>query len=108
MIYGAVVRAPVEGSAPDKFDEAKVRAIAGVIKTVNYPTASVWWPRRHGRRSRAENHRRQPILEQPARRGDSTARRPGGVRGGGSRSSPQGKDWFKPGDCGASSPRPPT
>jgi isoquinoline 1-oxidoreductase beta subunit len=34
MIYGAVVRAPVEGSVPKNFDEAKVRAIAGVIKTV--------------------------------------------------------------------------
>jgi isoquinoline 1-oxidoreductase beta subunit len=37
MLYGAVVRAPVEGSAPDKFDEAKVRAIAGVVKTVRLP-----------------------------------------------------------------------
>jgi isoquinoline 1-oxidoreductase beta subunit len=34
MLYGAVVRAPVEGSAPDAFDEAKVRAVAGVVKTV--------------------------------------------------------------------------
>src|SRR5262249_48750784 len=32
MLYGAVVRAPIEGSAPDTFDEAKVRAIAGVVK----------------------------------------------------------------------------
>jgi isoquinoline 1-oxidoreductase beta subunit len=37
MLYGTVVRAPVEGSAPDKFDEAKVRAIAGVVKTVRLP-----------------------------------------------------------------------
>jgi isoquinoline 1-oxidoreductase beta subunit len=37
MLYGAVVRAPVEGSAPDKFDEAKVRAITGVIKAVKLP-----------------------------------------------------------------------
>jgi isoquinoline 1-oxidoreductase subunit beta len=34
MLYGAVVRAPVEGSAPDTFDEAKVRAVAGVVKPV--------------------------------------------------------------------------
>jgi isoquinoline 1-oxidoreductase beta subunit len=37
MLYGAVVRAPVEGSAPERFDEAKVRAIAGVVKTVTLP-----------------------------------------------------------------------
>src|SRR5258705_302453 len=37
MLYGAVVRAPVEGSAPENFDEAKVRAIAGVVKTVKLP-----------------------------------------------------------------------
>jgi isoquinoline 1-oxidoreductase subunit beta len=37
MIYGAVVRSPVEGGAPDKFDEAKVKAIPGVISTVRLP-----------------------------------------------------------------------
>ena len=37
MLYGAVVRAPVEGSAPAAFDEAKVRAIAGVVKTAKLP-----------------------------------------------------------------------
>ncbi len=37
MLYGAVVRAPVEGAAPDKFDEAGVRAIAGVVRTVRLP-----------------------------------------------------------------------
>jgi len=37
MLYGAVVRAPVDGSAPDTFDEAKIRAIAGVVKTVRLP-----------------------------------------------------------------------
>jgi isoquinoline 1-oxidoreductase beta subunit len=37
MVYGAVLRAPVEGSAPEKFDEAKVKAIAGVIKAVKLP-----------------------------------------------------------------------
>ena len=30
MLYGAVLRAPVEGSVPDKIDEAKAKAIAGV------------------------------------------------------------------------------
>ncbi len=52
MLYGAVVRAPVEGSAPERFDEAKVRAIAGVVKTVRCPTASASSPRRRGRHSR--------------------------------------------------------
>jgi isoquinoline 1-oxidoreductase subunit beta len=37
MLYGAVVRAPVEGSAPVAFDEAKVRAIAGVVNTAKLP-----------------------------------------------------------------------
>ena len=34
MLYGSVLRAPVEGSTPEKFDEAKVKAIAGVVKVV--------------------------------------------------------------------------
>jgi len=37
MLYGAVVRAPVEGAAPLHFDEAKVSSVAGVIKTVTLP-----------------------------------------------------------------------
>ena len=37
MIYGAVVRSPVEGGTPDKFDEAKVKAVPGVISTVRLP-----------------------------------------------------------------------
>ena len=37
MLYGAVVRAPVEGAAPEKFDEAKVMAIKGVVKAVKLP-----------------------------------------------------------------------
>jgi isoquinoline 1-oxidoreductase subunit beta len=37
MLYGAVVRAPVEGAAPDTFDEANVRAVPGVIRTVMLP-----------------------------------------------------------------------
>ena len=37
MIYGAVVRSPVEGGTPDKFDEAKVKALPGVISTVRLP-----------------------------------------------------------------------
>ena len=37
MLYGAVLRAPVEGSAPDKIDDAKAKAIAGVVKIVRLP-----------------------------------------------------------------------
>jgi isoquinoline 1-oxidoreductase beta subunit len=37
MIYGAIVRSPVEGGTPDKFAEAKVKAIHGVISTVRLP-----------------------------------------------------------------------
>src|SRR5881409_3995140 len=37
MLYGAVLRAPVEGSAPERFDEAKVKAVAGVAKAVKLP-----------------------------------------------------------------------
>jgi isoquinoline 1-oxidoreductase beta subunit len=37
MLYGAVLRAPVEDAKPEKFDEAKVLAIKGVVKTVRLP-----------------------------------------------------------------------
>ncbi|HLH88472.1 MAG TPA: molybdopterin cofactor-binding domain-containing protein [Xanthobacteraceae bacterium] len=37
MLYGAVLRAPVEGAAPDKIDDAKAKAIAGVVRIVPLP-----------------------------------------------------------------------
>jgi len=37
MLYGAVLRAPVEGAAPDKIDDAKAKAIAGVVRIVALP-----------------------------------------------------------------------
>lgn len=37
MIYGAVLRSPVEGATPDTFDEAKVKKIAGVLEVVRLP-----------------------------------------------------------------------
>jgi isoquinoline 1-oxidoreductase beta subunit len=37
MLYGAVLRAPVEGAAPDKIDESKAGAVAGVIKVIRMP-----------------------------------------------------------------------
>jgi isoquinoline 1-oxidoreductase beta subunit len=37
MLYGAVLRASVEGAAPDKIDDAKAKAIAGVMRIVPLP-----------------------------------------------------------------------
>jgi isoquinoline 1-oxidoreductase beta subunit len=37
MLYGAVLRAPVEGSAPDHVDEATARALPGVLNVVKLP-----------------------------------------------------------------------
>ena len=34
MIYGAVLRSPVEGGTPDTFDEAKIKNVAGVLDVV--------------------------------------------------------------------------
>ncbi|HEX4192782.1 MAG TPA: molybdopterin cofactor-binding domain-containing protein [Stellaceae bacterium] len=37
MVYGAVLRAPVEGAAPDKIGDAKARAVPGIIDVVPLP-----------------------------------------------------------------------
>jgi isoquinoline 1-oxidoreductase beta subunit len=37
MLYGAVLRAPVEGSVPDKIDDAKAKVIAGPVTIVRLP-----------------------------------------------------------------------
>jgi isoquinoline 1-oxidoreductase beta subunit len=37
MIYGVVLRSPVEGGGPDKVDESKVKGIDGVIRIVRLP-----------------------------------------------------------------------
>src|SRR5262245_3518490 len=37
MLYGAVLRAPVEGSVPHRIDDAKAKAVAGVIDIVRLP-----------------------------------------------------------------------
>src|SRR5467141_3847195 len=37
LLYGAILRAPVEGSGPDKIDDAKAKAIAGVVRIVPLP-----------------------------------------------------------------------
>jgi isoquinoline 1-oxidoreductase beta subunit len=37
MLYGTVLRAPVEGATPDRIDDSKVKAVKGVIKIVKLP-----------------------------------------------------------------------
>src|SRR3954465_10522934 len=37
MRYGAVLRAPVDGSVPDKIDDAKAKGIAGAVQIVRLP-----------------------------------------------------------------------
>jgi isoquinoline 1-oxidoreductase beta subunit len=37
MLYGAVLRAPVEGSVPDKIGDAKAKAVAGVTGVIRLP-----------------------------------------------------------------------
>src|SRR5215469_6690859 len=37
MLYGAVLRAPVEGAGPDKIDDAKAKAMAGGVQIVPLP-----------------------------------------------------------------------
>jgi isoquinoline 1-oxidoreductase subunit beta len=37
MIYGVVLRSPVEGGGPDRVDESKLKAIDGVIRIVGLP-----------------------------------------------------------------------
>src|SRR4051812_30986898 len=60
MLYGAVLRAPVEGSAAEKFDEAKVKSIAGVVKIVKLAhgvgvVAETPWAAFAGRRAVADS-----------------------------------------------------
>src|SRR4051812_23217274 len=37
MLYGTVLRAPVEGSVPNKIDDAKAKAVAGVNSVIRLP-----------------------------------------------------------------------
>src|SRR5215471_6478906 len=37
MLYGAILRSPVEGAGPDKIDDAKAKAIKGVVHVVPLP-----------------------------------------------------------------------
>src|SRR2546421_1972994 len=37
MLYGSVLRAPIEGAIPDKIDDAKAKVIAGPVRIVRLP-----------------------------------------------------------------------
>jgi isoquinoline 1-oxidoreductase beta subunit len=37
MLYGAILRSPVEGAGPDKIDDARAKAIKGVVQIVSLP-----------------------------------------------------------------------
>src|SRR3954453_862935 len=37
MLYGTVLRAPVEGSVPNRIDEAKAKAVPGVVAVIRLP-----------------------------------------------------------------------
>jgi len=37
MLYGAILRAPVEGAGPDKVDDGKAKAVPGVVRIVPLP-----------------------------------------------------------------------
>src|SRR5882757_6787750 len=37
MLYGAILRAPVEGASPDALDDARAKSIAGVVQIVRLP-----------------------------------------------------------------------
>jgi isoquinoline 1-oxidoreductase subunit beta len=37
MLYGTVLRAPVDGSGPDRMEDAKAKAVAGVVEIIKLP-----------------------------------------------------------------------
>lgn len=37
MLYGAILRSPVEGAGPDRIDDARAKSIAGVVRIVPLP-----------------------------------------------------------------------
>src|SRR5258708_37964046 len=37
MLYGAILRSPVEGAGPDKIDDSKAKSVPGVVKIVSLP-----------------------------------------------------------------------
>jgi len=74
MIYGVVLRSPVEGGGPDRVDESKLKAIDGVIRIVGLPYGVACWPRAPGRRwPRAARSTERSLGLVPAWVGGSTA-----------------------------------
>src|ERR1700704_5098023 len=60
MLYGAVLRAPVEGSAPHRIDDAKAKAVPGVTAVVRLPhgvgvIAETAWAAFSGRQAMIES-----------------------------------------------------
>jgi isoquinoline 1-oxidoreductase subunit beta len=107
MLYGAVLRAPIEGAAPEKFEEAKAAAIKGVVMVVKLPygvgvVAETPWAAFTARRvieadvvwsrdGKAWGFDSDPGLENFA----ATARDP----------NAKATDWFKVGDVRAELPK---
>ena len=68
MLYGAMLRAPVEGAGPDKIDDAKATRDPGRAEDrAAVPMASASSPKRHGRPSLRRTRSRSPGRA-PARR----------------------------------------
>ena len=51
MLYGTVLRAPVEGSVPDTIDDTQAKAIAGVVRVL----AETPWAAFDARRALAQS-----------------------------------------------------
>ena len=58
MLYGTVLRAPVEGSIPTRSTTARPRRSPAWCASCGCPMASAFWLRRHGPRSTHEGHSR--------------------------------------------------
>ena len=76
MLYGTVLRAPVEGSIPDRIDDTKAKAIPGVVKVVRLPygvgvLADMPWAAFEARQALTQ----AVTWSRPARPGGSTVKR---------------------------------
>ena len=107
MLYGAVLRAPVEGSVPDKIDDAKAKAIAG-----RGPDRSVAVWRRRARRDAVGGIRGAPGAR-PIRDLDQNRHRlglrqrqgHGALRRRCQEPRPRATEWSKVGDARGEMPK---
>ena len=105
MIYGAVLRSPVEGGTPQSFDETVIRKIAGVLDVVTLPygvgiLASTPWAAFDGK---AEAERSVKWNRTGKGWGfDSTKGMQAFAADARNLSVPVTNDWFKQGDAEAS------